>query len=69
MLPLSLPCAHPPEHGGPAPSVATQFMRYAVLHNYSYVHLCSTHDQFADGLTKVTVTQQWLEMHNIMLNL
>ena len=46
-----------------------QFMRYAVLHNYSYVHLCSTHDQFADGLTKVTVTQQWLEMHNIMLNL
>ena len=45
-----------------------QFMRYAVLHNFSYVHLCSTHDQFADGLTKVNSTPQWLSMHNIMLN-
>ena len=46
-----------------------QFMRYAVLHNYSFVHLCSTHDQLADGLTKVTYMPQWLAMHNIMLNL
>jgi hypothetical protein len=46
-----------------------QFMRYAVLHNFSFVHLCSTHDQLADGLTKVTYMPQWLAMHNIMLNL
>ena len=46
-----------------------QYMRYSVLHNFSFVHLCSTHDQFADGLTKVTSTPQWLAMHNIMLNL
>ena len=48
---------------------AIHALAYAVTHGYLYVHLCSTHDQLADSLTKVTVTQQWLDMHNIMLNL
>ena len=31
-----------------------QSMRYAVVHGHSYVHLCSTRDQLADGLTKIS---------------
>ena len=46
-----------------------QFMRYAVVHGYSYVHLCSTKDQLADGLTKVTNATQYLNMRSVMLNL
>ena len=46
-----------------------QFMRYAVVHGYSFVHLCSTRDQLADGLTKVTGASQFVAMHNTMLNI
>jgi len=46
-----------------------QFMRYAVVHGHSYVHLCSTKDQLADGLTKVTNATQYLNMRSVMLNL
>ena len=46
-----------------------QFMRYAVVHGHSYVHLCATRDQFADGLTKVTNATQYLDMRATMLNL
>ena len=46
-----------------------QFMRYAVVHGYSFVHLCSTRDQLADGLTKVVGASQFVAMHNTMLNL
>jgi len=46
-----------------------QFMRYAVVHGHSYVHLCSTRDQFADGLTKVSNATQYLNMRATMLNL
>ena len=45
------------------------FMRYAVVHGHSYVHLCSTRDQLADGLTKVSNATQYLNMRAIMLNL
>ena len=31
-----------------------QFMRYCVLHGYTYVHLCKTDDMIADSLTKVS---------------
>ena len=46
-----------------------QFMRYAVVHGYSFVHLSSTRDQLADGLTKVTGATQFVAMHNTMLNI
>ena len=46
-----------------------QFMRYAVVHGHSYVHLCATRDQLADGLTKVTNGAQYIAMRNTMLNL
>jgi len=46
-----------------------QFMRYAVVHGHSYVHLCSTRDQLADGLTKISNPTQYLSMRSLMLNL
>ena len=46
-----------------------QFMRYAVVHGHSYVHLCSTRDQLADGLTKISNATQYLNMRAVMLNL
>ena len=46
-----------------------QFMRYSVVHGHSYVHLCSTRDQLADGLTKISNATQYLNMRAVMLNL
>ena len=46
-----------------------QFMRYCVLHNYTYVHLCKTDDMIADSLTKVSSLHGYSTFVKVFFNI
>ena len=45
------------------------FMRYCVLHGYSYVHLCKTHEMLANALTKVENKHAYLHFAKVFYNI
>jgi len=46
-----------------------QFMRYCVLHGYTYVHLCKTEDMIADSLTKVSSLHGYSTFVKVFFNI
>jgi hypothetical protein len=46
-----------------------QFLRYLVIHGYSYVHLCRTFDMHANALTKVENLEAWLKFRKLVFNI
>ena len=45
------------------------FMRYSVLHGYTYVHLCTTEDILADPMTKVANKHAFLTFVKVFFNI
>ena len=45
------------------------FMRYSVIHGYSYVHLCKTGDMYADAMTKVANKHAYLAFVKVFFNI
>ena len=45
------------------------FMRYCVIHGYSFIHLCSTHDMYADCMTKVANKHAYLTFAKVFFNI
>ena len=45
------------------------FMRYCVLHGYTYVHLASTKDMLANALTKPENLDAWIRFTKVFFNL
>ena len=45
------------------------YMRYSVVHGYSYVHWCRDEDMLADPLTKVANKHKYLKFTKVFFNI
>ena len=41
------------------------YLRYLVTHGFTYVHLCRTHEMWADAMTKVSDKALFSQMRRI----